>query len=88
MREQAGVESGSPLAALILGVRSSDNDTSRTENFLFMLNWIDRHYGDLFDVLVVEQDARSKLAAIIGEFRPYVRHEFVYDEAEIIKATF
>ncbi|MBB5520092.1 6-hydroxymethylpterin diphosphokinase MptE-like protein [Amphiplicatus metriothermophilus] len=76
--EAAGLEAGEKLATLIVGCRFPDDDSSRVNNLRFLLAWIDRFYSDLFDVLLVEQDAESKID-LLGSVQPYVRHEFIYN---------
>lgn len=76
---EAGLDTNDKLATLIIGVRLQPEDPSRTQNLLFLLDWIDYFYGDLFDVLLLEQDSVSKISAIQAQLRAYVRHEFVFN---------
>lgn len=76
--EAAGLEPEEKLATLIIGVRFPDDDPSRVDNLRFLLSWIDRFYGDLFDVLLIEQDTESKIDRL-GPTCSYVRHEFLYN---------
>lgn len=76
---EAGLKPNDKLATLIIGLRLHQEDDIRTENLLFLLSWIDRYYGDLFDVLIVEQDKKPKIELISRHFKPYVRHEFLYN---------
>lgn len=79
--KRAGLKKGDQLATLIIGFRFPVDDPSRMENMMFLLDWIDAFYGDLFDVLLVEQDETSKIDLIAHRLRPYVRHEFLYNPA-------
>lgn len=76
---EAGLAKGNKLATLIIGLRLLPEDPSRKQNLLFLLDWIDHFYGDLFDVLLLEQDSTSRIDMIKDKLRPYVRHEFVYN---------
>lgn len=75
----AGLEKTDKLATLIVGLRLAPDEPSRQENLLFLLDWIDHYYGDLFDVLLLEQDEQSRIDLIRSQLRPYVRHEFAYN---------
>lgn len=69
---------GKAIATLIIGVRLKNEDTSRLENLNFLLKWIDRFYGDLFDVLIVEQD--SKPTQNIRDIIPgHYQYEFIFN---------
>lgn len=70
------------LATLVVGVRLNDSDPSRDANLKFLLKWIDHFYGDLFDVLLVEQDDKPRLSVTALQAKPYVRHEFIYNPQE------
>ena len=76
---QAGLTAEQKLATLVIGVRFPDGDPIRSHNLLVLLNWIDRFYSDLFDVLLIEQDSTSKINTVAEDLRPYVRHEFIYN---------
>jgi len=75
----AGLPESAALATLIIGARFPEGQPERLQNLLFLLDWIDRFYGDLFDVLIVEQDSVSRIDAIRKHMRPYVRCEFIYN---------
>lgn len=77
--QRAGLEPGTKLATLIVGMRLQVDDEFRKANLLFLLDWIDHFYGDLFDVLLIEQDEVSRVDLIADQLRPYVRHEFIYN---------
>ena len=63
------------LATLIIGYRYTK---SNDDNLKFLLSWIDKFYGDLFDILIMEQDSKSKLK--LGSFnKDFIRHEFIYN---------
>ena len=80
--KEAGLEPGDKLASLVIGCRFPDNDPSRARNLLFLLEWIDYYYGDLFEVLLVEQDIAPKMGSISDKFKPYVKTEFLYNPAD------
>ncbi|MBM9616991.1 DUF115 domain-containing protein [Desulfobulbus rhabdoformis] len=73
---------GTSLASLIIGVRHNPAKPERLENLRFLLQWIDFYYGDLFDVLLMEQDIEPRLQLNDLETKPYVRHEFAYNPDE------
>lgn len=70
------------LASLIIGVRHHPAKTARLDNLKFLLRWIDHYYGDLFDVLLVEQDSEPRLPLAALGAQPYVRHVFAYNPQE------
>lgn len=70
------------LATLIIGVRISTEDPGRNENIKTLLQWIDYFYGDLFDVLIVEQDVESRFNLRDWNTPHYVRHEFIFNPQE------
>jgi hypothetical protein len=67
------------LASLIIGVRHNPEKPERLDNLTFLLRWIDSYYGDLFDVLVLEQDSEQRLCLTTLGAKPYVRHAFAYN---------
>lgn len=67
------------LATLIIGVRHNPDKPERLENLRFLLHWIDYHYGDLFDILLLEQDSTPRLLLADVGAKPYVRHVFAYN---------
>jgi hypothetical protein len=67
------------LASLIIGVRHDPVKPERLENLRFLLQWIDDYYGDLFDVLLMEQDSEPHLQMVDLGAKPYVRHAFAYN---------
>ena len=76
---EAGLSPGDKLATLVIGVRFPAGDETRVRNLLVLLDWIDHFYGDLFDVLLMEQDSVSRIDLIQARLRPYVRHAFAYN---------
>lgn len=70
------------LATLVIGVRLKAAQDVRTRNLRFLLEWLDFYYGDLFDVLLLEQDSASRFRLAELGAKPYVRHEFVYNPSE------
>lgn len=69
----------STLASLIIGVRHDPAKPKRLDNLIFLLRWIDHCYGDLFDVLLMEQDSEPRLSMASLRAKPYVRHAFAYN---------
>jgi hypothetical protein len=67
------------LASLIIGVRHDPAKSERLNNLQFLLQWIDYHYGDIFDVLLIEQDSETRLSLTALGAKPYVRHAFAYN---------
>ncbi len=67
------------LGSLIIGVRHDPAKSERFDNLKFLLSWIDHYYGDLFDVLLLEQDSESRLSLAALGAKPYVRHAFAYN---------
>lgn len=81
IRNQLGLGEGAPIATLIIGLRLSGQDDARVTNLLFLLDWLERHYGDLFDILIVEQDDTPKFDTIRDRIRSKYRYEFIYNPA-------
>lgn len=67
------------LATLIIGIRHNPENPERIENLRFMLHWIDYYYGDLFDVLLVEQDSEERINTCELGVKSYVRHIFIFN---------
>lgn len=70
---------GKNLATLIIGVRLDDRNPERTNNLRFLLEWLDYHYQDMFDILLVEQDSEPKIKLSDLNAKPNVRHEFLFN---------
>jgi GT2 family glycosyltransferase len=70
------------LATLIIGVRLDPVDEIRTNNLRFLLDWLDFYYGELFDVLLIEQDVTTRVDLPSLGAKRYVRHEFIYNPDE------
>jgi hypothetical protein len=67
-----------PLATLVIGLRIQKDDPSRLDNLRFLMSWLDRFYGDAFDLLIVEQDVKPTEdlhEQLPGRFR----YEFLYN---------
>uniref|UniRef100_UPI004048CA63 6-hydroxymethylpterin diphosphokinase MptE-like protein n=1 Tax=Orrella sp. TaxID=1921583 RepID=UPI004048CA63 len=73
---------GSRLASLIIGVKHDSANSERLDNLKFMLRWLDHHYGDLFDVLLMEQDSEPRIQLEALGAKPYVRYAFAYNPQE------
>lgn len=67
------------LATLIIGFRANSECPHRLINLEFLLKWIDYHYEDMFDVLIVEQDEIPRIGDEFLKQHPNVRHEFIYN---------
>lgn len=70
------------LGTLIIGVRHNPAQPERLNNLKFLLEWLDYYYGDLFDVLLIEQDTEARIDLADLDAKPYVRHAFVYNPSE------
>lgn len=73
---------GKALATLVIGFRLLDDTPERLGNLRTLLDWIDYHYANLFDVLIVEQDERPKLNLTELTDKSYIRYEFVFNDKE------
>lgn len=67
---------------LIIGARISDNDEVRVNNLKFLLQWLVKYYGDIFDVLLIEQDDKPRLLERIGDLPGFIRHQFLFNPYE------
>ena len=67
------------LATLIVGLRLDPSDATRLTNLQFLLAWLGHYYGDLFDVLLVEQDSVKRVDLKQLGAGPNVRYEFIYN---------
>lgn len=76
---EVGLSARDKLATLVIGVRFPVGDETRVRNLLVLLDWIDHYFGDLFDVLLMEQDTISRIDMVKDRLRPYVRHAFAYN---------
>lgn len=71
------------LATLIIGVRLDTEDITRITNLKFMLSWLEHYYGDLFEILIVEQDAEPKLKLHdLIEDKKNIRYQFIYNPTD------
>jgi len=70
------------LATLVIGVRLDPGSPTRDNNLNFLLSWIEYFYGDLFDVLLVEQDTTPRISLALLQAGPCVRHEFIFNPKE------
>lgn len=75
----AGLGPKDKVGVLIIGLKVADGDDARHRNLRFLLDWIDAIYGDLFDVLIVEQGPHPRLDELAADFRPYVTHKFIFN---------
>lgn len=76
------VDEGKHFATLIIGLKLNDGDNNRLDNLNFLLEWIDYHYDDMFDVLLVEQGTEKKLSDSIIKKYSFLRYEFLYNPKE------
>lgn len=67
------------FATLIIGFKANDEDPTRMESLLFLLKWLDHYYGDMFDVLLVEQGRVSHFNIKEHDIEPHVRYEFLFN---------
>lgn len=79
IRAELGLESDAAIATFIIGYRGRDGESSRDDNMQFLLSWLKKRYGDLFDVLVVEQDSEPRLDP--QSLPHWVRYEFLFNPA-------
>lgn len=70
------------FGTLIIGLKIQDDDNNRQENLDFLLQWIDYHYSDLFEVLIVEQGSSRKLKKDYEKKYSFLRYEFIYNPDE------
>lgn len=70
---------GKPLSTLIIGFRIPKDEPSRLDNLLFLLKWLDYHYEDMFDILLVEQDCKQSFFLNNYDINKSVRYEFIYN---------
>ena len=73
---------GKPFATLIIGLMLESSDSQRLHNLSVLLEWIQHHYEDMFDVLVVEQGDKRKLKETFLSRYKFVRYEFIYNPQE------
>jgi hypothetical protein len=64
---------------LIIGARIRDGDEERIRNLRFLLRWLNKFYGSMFDILLVEQDDKPRLVQMMADLPAGVRHEFIYN---------
>jgi hypothetical protein len=79
LQKQVGRE-GKPLATLVIGLRLKAEESSRLDNLRFLMGWIDKHYGEAFELLLVEQD-KQPTADLHAQLPGRFRHEFLYNPA-------
>lgn len=70
------------LATLIIGLRLPREDRVRWANLIYLLKWIDYYYGNLFDILLVEQDTESRFSLDELGVGDNVRHKFIFNPGE------
>lgn len=69
---------GLPLATLVIGFRIQKVDPSRLDNLRFLMGWINRFYGEAFELLLVEQDVQLT-ENLRDELSGKFRYEFLYN---------
>lgn len=67
------------LATLIIGMKLPDNDPSRIDNLKFLIDWIEYHYENMFEILLVEQDKTKKFDTNLVANKDYIKYEFLYN---------
>ncbi|TOG48143.1 6-hydroxymethylpterin diphosphokinase MptE-like protein [Vibrio parahaemolyticus] len=75
----ASATKNEPLATLIVGFRIPQDDPSRLDNLLFLIKWLEYHYEDMFDILLVEQDSKQKFFLTDYDISSSIRYEFIYN---------
>ena len=66
-----------PIASLVVGFRLKDEDPSRLQNMLCLLEWIHKYYPGLFEVILLEQDSLKQFDESLLKFGE--RYEFIYN---------
>lgn len=76
IRERLG-RVGQPIATLIIGVRLKPDDISRLDSLKFLMACLETGWGDLFDILILEQDQepRGLPDLLSGRYR----YAFIYN---------
>lgn len=70
------------LATLVIGLRIKNDDPIRLANLSFLLKWLDHYYGDLFEILLVEQDAEPRIDPSLYAQKPNYRYTFLFNPSE------
>ncbi|GGA29244.1 6-hydroxymethylpterin diphosphokinase MptE-like protein [Neptunicoccus cionae] len=78
-RALADVGPTDPIATAIIAIKIKANEPDRIENLAVVVNWLDRCYGNLIDLLIIEQDLNSKWADVSHLMPSRVRHEFIFN---------
>lgn len=75
--DEAGVKNG-PLATLVIGFRFQEADEYRYNNMKCLVDYMNRTYPDLFDILLLEQAEEPSERFDLSDF-PGCRYEFLYN---------
>lgn len=82
IRRKHSLGAGDKLATLIIGLRLVEGEDFRVDNLKFLMRWINRHYRDLFDILIVEQDKDPKFPSIESQLEGEFRYEFLFNDRD------
>lgn len=63
------------IASIIILYKESDND--RNINLFFTLNWINKYFKNIFEVIIIEQDIQQKLK--LNNNYNFVNYHFLYN---------
>ncbi len=78
-RVLANVAPDAAIATAIIALKIKASEPERLRNLVTVVDWIDRCYGSLVDILIVEQDEVSRWSEISDLLPARVRHEFLYN---------
>ncbi|QXD22922.1 DUF115 domain-containing protein [Opitutia bacterium ISCC 51] len=66
-----------PVASLVIGFRLKEGDPSRLDNMVCLLDWVNKYFPNLFEVILLEQDSEKRFDQSLlkhGE-----RYEFIFN---------
>lgn len=72
----------SPIASIVIGFRLKADDPSRLDNLLCLLEWLNRYFPNLFEVILLEQDTHKKFDQDLlhcGERYEFIRNPDSYN---------
>jgi hypothetical protein len=74
------VQRSKNIATIIIGVQLGDsNNDLRYSNLKFLIDFIAHFFGDIFDILIIEQDSTSRISVNDLNTSLHIRHEFIYN---------
>lgn len=71
-----------PIASIVIGFRLKSDDPSRLNNLLCLLEWLNRYFPTLFEVILLEQDVHEKFDQDLlhnGERYEFIRNPDSYN---------